>query len=119
MQATNSRAFSFTITDHGEAAVFQLSGPPSLEGAAELRKAFWECLHDDGKRVLILDLSRVPSLGPSVVSLFISTKNVVDKHRGRLVLAGLNRAGRALLEETHLHDYFEHADTLDEVLTAL
>ena len=119
MQATNPKAFSFTTEDRSNAVIFHLSGPPGLEGAADLRKAFWECIHDDGKKVLILDLHEMPGLGPSVVSLFISTKNVVTKHRGHLYLVGLNQAGAALLEETHLKDYFEIRESLDEVLSTL
>ena len=113
MQATNPNAFSFTRQDKNEAAIFHLSGHPGLEGAAQLRKAFWECIHDSGKRLLVLDLFEVPALGPSVISLFISTKNVVTRHRGRLVLVGVNEKGMALLEETHLDDYFHIADSLD------
>ena len=56
----------------------------------------------------------MPRLDPSAISLFIGTKNVVSKHHGHLLLTGICEESHDLLRQTHLLDYFDIYETLEE-----
>ena len=102
--------------ERGDIAIFFLSGAFGLEEMAELRGVFWACIHEGSIKKLILDLSMVPSLDCSAISLFVATKNVVAKKKGQLILVGINPTNYALLERTHLDHYFDIRADVAEAL---
>jgi len=110
----NRPKFNFEMEITGDIAVFHLRGRPSLGETADLRKTFWDCISQGPVKKLILELSGVSPLDPSAISLFIATKNVVSKHHGQLVLTGISEESHALLQQTHLLNYFEICDNLEE-----
>jgi len=114
LQTPDRQAFDFEERREGETVVFGLKGRITLEGAARLRKAFWDALHDVPTRTLILQLDEVPSLDPSALSLFVATKNVAAKRRAELVLEGLSKPNRELLARIHLLEYFSVRDATDQ-----
>lgn len=107
MPPLKHEAFTFDVTETDDTVTFQLRGRLRLEDTAHLRKAFWECLHKGGARNLILELSQVPRLEASAVSLFVATRNVVAKRKGKLVLRGVQHGNGKLLLEAGLDKYFD------------
>ncbi|CAM2067875.1 STAS domain-containing protein [Sulfidibacter corallicola] len=110
--------FKYEKTRRDEAAIFFLQGRVGLEETAVMRKAFWECIVEENPGCLIVDLSGVPALDSSVISLLVATKNAIGKRRGHLLLSGLRRDSYQLFEQTNLHQYFEIRRTLDEAVEA-
>lgn len=98
------------------AMVYTLRGKIELVQTATLRRIFWDCLHEDGIDRLIIDLSGVPELGSSAISLFVSTKNVVTKRRAKMIFIGLSQAAHDFLVRMHLHYYFDIAESLEEAM---
>ena len=116
MKKPSTPRFSFEQQPVGQAMVFSLTGVMDLEETAQLRRAFWDAIHQSRSRKLIVDLKKVPSLAPSAISLFVATKNMVFKKKGRLVLVGLNESAYGLLEEANLDEYFDIRTTVEEGL---
>ena len=116
MSPNRATPFNYSVTHREGAAVFSLVGDLSLEATATLRRVFWECINGNDVGKLVLDLSSISSLDSTMISLFVATKNVVAKRRGRLVLVGLKPADYQLLEQTHLHHYFDIRQDLSAAL---
>ena len=108
--------FDYSDELTGDTAIFKLRGIMDLEGTAALRKTFWERFTNGSVSTLILDLSGVPLLEPSAVSLLVATKNVVAKWKGRLILTGLRKENMQLLEQTNLVNYFDIRASNEEAL---
>ena len=107
----------YTKTRNGDTTVIALIGPLDLEAGSILRGVFWECIQQESTARLVIDLTRIARLDPSTISLLVSTRNVVGKKRGRLILTGIAEEHLGLLEQTHLTSYFEICPTLPEALS--
>jgi anti-anti-sigma factor len=106
----------FTRQAHGDAVVFILSGKIGLAESARLRKVFWDCLTEENAKKIVVDLSQVPVLDSSSISLLVATKNIATKKHGELVLVGLNEANRTFLENANLDFYFDIRVDVEEGL---
>jgi len=99
--------FEPDLHTHPKCAIFNLDSTLSLEETANLRKAFWEVIHEKTVDHLIINVENVPKLNPSVISLLVATKNVVARSRGKLILVGLKPNHKQFLERMHLYQYFD------------
>lgn len=85
---------------------FKLSGDLRLEDIARLRETFFQAMTDGHIDELKLDLAGLRSIDASGISLFVATKNSIQKHKGQLVLAQLQPQVYDFFERTNLDGYF-------------
>lgn len=103
----------------GDTAVFHLKGVINMTETAFLRGEFWACITGDGVRTLIVDLSGVPTMSSSAVTLLVGAQNMTQNVKGRLILTGLSRTAYRYLEQFNLHHYFTMQPSPPEDLTVM
>lgn len=98
---------TYERTDSANRITFHLKGALRLEEITELREMFFNAMNTDGVNELVLDLSQVNRLDASGVSLFVSTKNSIERLNGRLILTRLQPQAYDLFARTNLDRYFD------------
>jgi anti-sigma B factor antagonist len=97
---------TIAITDHGEWRVLHVHGELDVETAPILRNACSDAV-SEGHGSLIIDLSDVPFIDSSGLSVLISAQRVVRLAEGRLRLVTTVPATLRLLRVTGLDTAFD------------
>lgn len=108
---------NFTKKYTNQSVVFYLKGRFSLEDLANLRKAFWDCLHCDNINKLVIDFKAMKRIDYSVFSLLTTTQNMTLKKKCRLMICGLNPHHYAMLRKVNLHHYFNIYKRVEDALS--
>jgi anti-sigma B factor antagonist len=103
---TRRESAGVVIAAHGEVTVFT---SPALR--QELRKAV-----ADKPGRLVVDLSETSYIDSSGVATLVEGLKLMQPHRGRLVLAGMNERVRGVFEIARLNSVFRVAETVEEAL---
>lgn len=103
---TRREGGAVVIGARGEVTVFT---SPALR--QELRKAVAE---KPGR--LVIDLSETSYIDSSGVATLVEGLKLMQPHRGRLVLAGMNERVRGVFEIARLNSVFRLAETVEEAL---
>ena len=106
----------YTIETRDNHTVIHLEGDLTLAEMADLREVFWQQLNEHKSKHLIIAMEEAGELHPATISLLVSTKNLADKHKATLTLAGLQVNHRRLLEKINLHQHFAIADSVAAAL---
>jgi anti-anti-sigma factor len=106
-------AAAYAIHDAGE-HVLQLEGELDLAAAPELRRRL-----EEAGGVVVIDLSRVTFIDSAVLKELLRARMEMAERGGRLVLAGVPRPVRRLLDLTRTSELFEDAPNVDAALARL
>lgn len=101
--------FRVTVHDEpGEVCVVEVSGEARLEISERLQAAVIQALADRPAPRVVLDLSGLKYLDSASTSTLIRLQDVVQRERGgTLVLCGLKRVVRRVIDVTGLSARFE------------
>jgi anti-sigma B factor antagonist len=107
------------MLQQGPATVIALEG--NLMGgpdASSLNSQIHELL-GQGKKTVVLDLSKVQFINSSGLGLLIGTVNAVRTAGGSLKVAGASEKIRTIIKITKLEGLFELYGSVDEAVTAM
>lgn len=108
-----------SILQHGPATVIALEG--NLMGgpdASSLNSQIHSLL-EEGKKAVVLDMSKVQFINSSGLGLLIGTVNALRSAGGTLKVAGASEKIRTLIKITKLEGLFELYSSVDEAVAAV
>jgi anti-anti-sigma factor len=106
---------AYTIRPGDDPAVIVLEGELDIASAPELRRA----VDDFSGPGLVLDLRRTTFIDSAVLKELLRARVELAERDVRLVLAGVPKPVRRLMDLTRTAELFEHADDRDAALRLL
>jgi len=106
-----------TTRREGDAMVLSAQGEVTVFSSPTLREAIRQIAAEKPPR-LIFDLADTSYIDSSGVATLVEALQVVNRYRGKLVLAGMNPRVRGVFEIARLHTVFLVASNVQEALKA-
>ncbi|HUK29994.1 MAG TPA: STAS domain-containing protein [Candidatus Acidoferrum sp.] len=116
---TPAQPFEFKVRSrhgaHSGQRVIELSGPLIITTMFPLR----EELRDSGENTTIIDFTNVPFMDSAGLGLLVQAQISSQRADRRFALAGMNERVRAVLDVTHVDEFFTLYATSAEAEAAL
>jgi anti-sigma B factor antagonist len=107
---------TLNIEEQNGGAVIHLGGRVMYDSDAHLFRRELEKLLSSGKRLIVVEMSKVVAISSTGLGILIAAYRAVKDKGGSCRLAELSEKVRSILEITRLNSVFDVYDRLDEAL---
>lgn len=107
-----------SLRNVGNATVIDVIGDIDLYNSPEMRKALMGVLKEQNASRAIINLTRVRYIDSSGVASLVEALKVARERNARLILFGLSKAAREVLELSRLIKVFEVCENEEQALGA-
>ena len=112
------RDIDIDIERKGACSVMRVRGEVNWNSSPEFRAALLDLFENRGQELVVVDLAEVQRMESSGVSILVEGLHAANKRKAHLILAGLSKEVRHILELTRLARVFEITETVAQALNS-